>query len=318
MDFSNYDIAILMSTYNAEKYLSEQIESIIKQDTASWRLYIRDDGSTDKTCEIISRYAQNNERIIFINENSRQNLGVTRSFLWLLKNVSADFYMFCDQDDYWLSTKVRETLQEMLAQQYEDIPVLVHSDLEVVDANLELIASSFFERQGLPKNTVLTNLVVQNNVTGCTVMVNQKLKQSVAIVSDKVIIHDWWLALIATCLGKVVFVDKPLIKYRQHGNNVIGSSTVFSKFFSGYVQQIRDNLVALNEQNAEFKNIFESRLNDSQEKVLTVGSKFMKQSSISRYFSVKHAGIYKIGKVRNLLFYCLLLILPKYRGGNDD
>ena len=111
---SNENVAILMSTYNGEKYLEEQVKSIISQDYTDWHLYIRDDGSTDNTVNLIKKIARDNEKITFLNENKPKNLGVTGSFMDLLANTKAQYYMFSDQDDYWLPDKIKVTLEEML------------------------------------------------------------------------------------------------------------------------------------------------------------------------------------------------------------
>lgn len=318
MESQDFKIAILMSTYNAARYLAEQIDSILSQQYHSWTLYVRDDGSTDKTHQIIRDYVGRDSRIVFLNENQIVNFGVTKSFLTLLNSVKADFYMFCDQDDVWLPNKVSDTLAAMLEQQYDQIPILVHCDLQVVDSNLQQIDGSFFHRQGLPKQTSLQNLLIQNNVTGCTVMVNNKLKDLAYKTSDKVIIHDWWLALIAECFGKIVFVDRALIKYRQHSGNVIGSNTIVKKMFTGYVKQIHQALIAVMKQNAVFLTCFSGELTHDQEQAFKVGSTFLMQGAIERLSNVRRVGLFKVGKTRNFIFYCLLIVLPRVRGVNYD
>lgn len=98
-------VVILMSTYNGEEYLESQIKSILNQTYKKWQLYIRDDGSTDNTVNIIEKYCALDPRINFYNENSRNNVGVVHSFMELLENVEADYYMFSDQDDFWLKNR---------------------------------------------------------------------------------------------------------------------------------------------------------------------------------------------------------------------
>ncbi len=130
---SNENVAILMSTYNGEKYLEEQVKSIISQDYTDWHLYIRDDGSTDSTVNLIKKIARDNEKITFLNENKPKNLGVTGSFMDLLANTKAQYYMFSDQDDYWMEDKISATLRKMQASEIDHMPICVHSNLTVVD-----------------------------------------------------------------------------------------------------------------------------------------------------------------------------------------
>lgn len=211
-----------MSTYNGQDYLIEQIQSILNQTNHEWHLYIRDDGSSDKTCKIIQSFAQKYNCITFINDKNRENVGVVRSFMRLLQVIKADFYMFSDQDDVWLPNKVQITLNRMLQCHYQSLPVCVHTNLEVVDNSLKKYVSasrklvwSSFQR-----------LLFWNCVTGCTIMVNQKLKNMIKFKNmnyDNIYMHDWWIALIAAEFGEISFINKSTMLYRQHGNNVEGS-----------------------------------------------------------------------------------------------
>ena len=218
------EIAILMSTYNGEKYLAEQIQSIIRQDYSNWHLYIRDDGSTDNTIDLIKEWENKDTRITFLNRDVPENLGVTGSFMNLLKNTNADYYMFSDQDDYWMEDKVSATLEKMQNSEEGNLPICVHSNLTVVDNNLK--GNTLMNG---PKEhwTDFKSLLFSNCVTGCTMMINQPLKELIdfqKINSNRLYVHDWWLALIAAAFGKVVYLDRSTILYRQHQGNVIGSN----------------------------------------------------------------------------------------------
>lgn len=217
-------IAILMSTYNGEKYLAEQIQSIIRQDYSNWHLYIRDDGSTDNTINLIKEWENKDTRITFLNQDAPGNLGVTGSFMNLLENTNADYYMFSDQDDYWMKDKISVTLEKMQNSEEDNLPICVHSNLTVVDANLK--GKTLMNG---PKKywSDFKSLLFSNCVTGCTMMINQPLKELVdfqKINSNKLYMHDWWIALIAAAFGKVVYLNRSTILYRQHQGNVIGSS----------------------------------------------------------------------------------------------
>lgn len=215
----NDKIAILMSTYNGEKYLDEQIQSIINQSNKDWTLYIRDDGSSDGTIKIIEKYEHKYDNIVFFNKGSVTNVGVMNSFMSLLKATSADYYMFSDQDDVWLEDKISDSLQ--LLKKGGSGPICVFTDAEVVNSNLKPI-------RRLNGNNVWTDfdlLLFANSVTGCTMLFNDELKRIVQQSNfKKVYMHDWWIALIATKFGKLCYLNKATMLYRQHGNNVIGEN----------------------------------------------------------------------------------------------
>lgn len=227
-------VNILISTYNGASYLPEQLDSIIAQTHKSWDLYIRDDGSQDDTVQILQKYASRDNRIHFLLTDS-QRLGACASFAYLLEQcIDADYIMFCDQDDYWLPEKVQISLNTFLhlEEHYKDLPLLLHTDLQVVDSELKLLSKSFWEYQKLdPVRCKLNQLLVQNNVTGCTVMINKALRNLALPIPREAIMHDWWLALVASAFGKVSYVNEALILYRQHGRNDVGAT----KFGISYV-----------------------------------------------------------------------------------
>lgn len=214
-------IAVLMSTYNGERYLEEQIQSILDQSYHNWTLYIRDDGSTDRTEEIIRKYARQSDQVVYFNEGKVKNLGVVRSFMDLLEHTSADYYMFSDQDDVWLKDKLRDTAQQ--AEINEPGPVCVFTDLENVDQDLNPLQRA----NGDNVWTDFHQLLFANCVTGCTMLLNDDLKRQIKfndIDYQNVYMHDWWIALVAAAQGKLVYLNQATIFYRQHGDNVVGSA----------------------------------------------------------------------------------------------
>lgn len=226
-------IAILMSTYNGESYLADQIDSIINQSYLNWHLYIRDDGSNDKTCEIIRHYSSKCSKISFVNDGKVTNVGVIKSFMNLLRNIDADFYMFSDQDDVWKRDKVFNTLKFIKQFDYLTKPVCVYTNLQVVDNKLQgnepLLDYNWQD---------FLQLLFTNNAYGCTMMLNQRLKELVKFDSinySNVFMHDWWLMLIAAGFGEVGYLDEETILYRQHGNNQVGAS---SKTLLSYLNRI--------------------------------------------------------------------------------
>ncbi|HFI0233845.1 glycosyltransferase family 2 protein [Streptococcus suis] len=222
------NVNILMSTYNGQEFLAEQIRSIQAQTFTDWTLLIRDDGSKDKTREIIADFAQQDSRIHFINPDSTENLGVIKSFHALVQYQRADVYFFSDQDDVWLQDKLQVTLET--AQAYPaDQPLMVYTDLKVVDQDLQVMNESMIRSQSHHANTELVQELTENTVTGGTSMINHALAE-LWTVTDDILMHDWYLALLATAFGKLVYIDQPTELYRQHDNNVLGARTMDKRF----------------------------------------------------------------------------------------
>lgn len=224
----NQKIAILLATYNGEKYLTQQLESLLNQTYQNWILYIYDDGSTDLTLSIIDRYSAEYPQIIKLNDSEKRK-GACNGFLWMLNNVDSEYYMFCDQDDVWLENKVERTLIEMLKIENTtttSTPVIVHTDLAVVDENLQMISHShirFVNCIGLIGHEEC--YPVNNVVTGCTMLFNKKAKQVMPKPYSLTLMHDSWIMLgVLVNGGKVSFLDEQLILYRQHGKNTLGAS----------------------------------------------------------------------------------------------
>ena len=216
-------INIVMSTYNGEQFLAEQIDSIQQQTFKDWQLLIRDDGSSDQTPEIIKSFVAQDLRIVFINEHDRENFGVIKNFFTLIKHDKADYYFFSDQDDVWLEDKLETMLAA--ARQYPDqLPLMVYTDLCVVDQNLQVMNQSMIRSQSHHANTELVQELTENTVTGGVAMINHALAERWRTL-DNIIMHDWYLAVLATAIGKLVYIDQPGELYRQHDNNVLGART---------------------------------------------------------------------------------------------
>ncbi len=219
-------IAILMATYNGEKYLREQIDSILAQTSQQWTLYVHDDGSTDKTYDIIREYAQQHSNIYVLEYESQK--GATNNFLSLLRRVEANYYMFCDQDDVWLKEKVEISLNEMLGQEsaHPGKAVIVYTDLYVTDAALNITNGSFWQEICLHPEFIsnFNELAASTAITGCAMLFNQLAKNDVVFPATHATMHDAW---IAACTlknnGTIHPINKPLVYYRQHEANCIGA-----------------------------------------------------------------------------------------------
>ncbi|MBL4820059.1 MAG: glycosyltransferase family 2 protein [Gammaproteobacteria bacterium] len=228
-------IALLLPTYNGEKFLAEQLDSLVSQSYGNFIVVIRDDGSTDGTRKVIQRCRDDYPGLIYIVENDGRNLGASGSFSMLMQYVldhkqelglAQAYMMFCDQDDVWFQNKIELEMNAMAEAETvgTTFPVLVHSDLRVVSETREQIADSFVRYQGLfIDRTSFGQLLLSNLVTGCTALINEELALKSLPVSTSAVMHDWWLALIAAAFGKLVFLHQPLVEYRQHDFNSIGA-----------------------------------------------------------------------------------------------
>lgn len=221
---------ILLATYNGEKYIEEQILSIINQTYSNWRLIIRDDGSNDRTMNIIKHYKKIDKRIDILKDDN-DNIGSSLNFGILLQfayEKDFEIFFFCDQDDLWSKDKLEIQLGQIAKLERisgKDVPIMVYSDLVVIDSNLNLIDKSFMHYQGLAKEDKrLTNLLLtQNIVTGCAIAINRKLASIALPFPTDILMHDWWIALCCSLNGVVKFISKPLVFYRQHGENQVGA-----------------------------------------------------------------------------------------------
>lgn len=283
-------IAILLATYNGENYISEQIESILAQTEKDWVLYVHDDGSKDATQQILEKYAAAYPEQIIIVEGPATG-GAKTNFLYLFRQVEAPFYMCADQDDVWLSDKIELTKREMenLVREDEDKPCLVFTELSVVDGALNVIAERMSDYQGLDCKTLgFHRALIQNVVTGCTMMANRVLRDEMNKIEDyeNVLMHDWWALLVATRFGKVGFVETATILYRQHGNNGVGASHATS-----FVYKLKRML-----QGEEIK---KSLLN-TRKQAEAFALLYKEEADALAY---KYARLGELGKIKRLKFY---------------
>lgn len=223
-------VDILLATYNGEKYLKEQIESILNQTYKNIQIIISDDCSKDGTRDILKEYEKNNKIKIFYQE---KNLGYVKNFEFLLKQVENNIYMLSDQDDVWKEEKVEKTVEKLKKENLD----LVFGDLEVVDENLNTIHKSYNKYMHLD-NKIQKHLndyklqYLYNCMTGCTIASKKEWLDKILPLptNSKYMIHDYWLGLIISLNGKIGYLKEPYILYRQHGNNQVGISKASKKF----------------------------------------------------------------------------------------
>jgi glycosyltransferase involved in cell wall biosynthesis len=220
------NIAILMATFNGGDYLEEQIDSLLNQSYKDWTLYIHDDGSSDNTEEIIEKYASKYENIIQLKYNSTH--GSKDNFFSLLNSVDANYYFFCDQDDVWHKDKIMLSLSKMkeLEETNTDKPIIIHTDLFVVDSKLNIINDSFMHYTGIHTEFLNTfnECGAASFITGCTMLMNKKAKECIIYPANKATMHDAWITLCTIKANGIIFcIKKPLVYYRQHGSNLLGA-----------------------------------------------------------------------------------------------
>jgi glycosyltransferase involved in cell wall biosynthesis len=222
-------ICILIASYNGAAYIEQQIESLQAQTLNEWILLVRDDGSSDTTREKLRRLAEIDSRINIIDSDIVDRLGSTHNFGRLMLaglETNCHIFFFCDQDDVWEPDKLETQVAAFPSRGAESISLLVYSDLSVVDQKLELIHPSMTRFMSLDVDpaTPFTSLLSRNYVTGCAMACNRLLLERALPVPREAIMHDWWLALVAAGTGSIEFIDRPLLKYRQHQSNVIGAT----------------------------------------------------------------------------------------------
>jgi len=306
-DASDEIVDILLATHNNAKYLAALMESLITQSYDQWRILVRDDGSLDGTCDIISTYMHRfPERIVNI-KDTLGNLGASGNFARLLEESSAKYIMFCDADDLWLPDKIKLTILKMHAMENAfgvDIPLLVHTDLTVTDDSLEIIGRSFWRYQNInPHRDSINYLLMQNVVTGCTMMINRKLCNLVLPIPPDAIMHDWWIALVASLFGRLGFVAIPTIYYRQHESNVLGSRKWGTDFIlrrAIQVSHIRRQLVKNRLQAALLLERFGDKLASDNRKLLVIFSQLSNYSVLGRRYYLMKYRLFKNGIIRNL------------------
>lgn len=307
-------IAVLLSTYNGEKFLAEQLDSILNQSYDRFLVVVRDDGSSDGTIDILRKYRDANLDKFHLVKQDNVNRGASGSFSFLIEYALAKkielglgmaYMMFCDQDDIWYANKIENQVSAMLKAEQEAIgkedidpkvvssnimPILIHSDLQVVSEQNVAIASSFVKYQGLEvQRNRFQNLVVSNLVTGCTALINEALAEKAVPVPDNAIMHDWWMALVATAFGKLIFLDEPLVRYRQHGNNAIGAKefihpTLVSRSFWQriFARKTNEHLIEVAIQAAHFRQRFGKQLSRQQNMSLRISGIMKVRSGIGQ------------------------------------
>ena len=332
-------IQVLMSTYNGEKYLREQLDSILSQDCeelglAELSVIIRDDGSKDGTQKILQEYSEKYPgKLCWV---QGKNCGVIQSFFELLVNANtdADYFALADQDDYWMTDKLssgicaleeynngntKKNCDNLCAESSVSVgkPLLYCCRPKLVDAGLKELP---IDIKRPPVRTGFGNALIENVVTGCTVVMNKVLREMIAEeLPQFTTMHDRWLYLVASCFGAVIYDEEPHICYRQHGGNVMGTSNSRFAELKERLVRFRKRRTDISRQAAEFLRIFgnlskESLCSYSDEKrvreCLLMAEELVKgkHSFRKRVCLVRSNKLYRQRKNDNRVFKLLILL----------
>ncbi|MGZ3871969.1 MAG: glycosyltransferase family 2 protein [Mucilaginibacter sp.] len=214
-------ISVVIATYNGEKYLDQQIQSILRQTLQPAEIIVCDDCSTDGTVAILNKYSQQGLLSYMVNNTQ---LGVIDNFTKAVSLAAVDNYIsLSDQDDEWMPDKLEKSAALLKKSEDERLPCMVYTDLMLVDREGNIINRSFWNEMGEQEKYQhnLETLLFGQFVNGCTVVLNPPLRKMFKNIPNNARFHhDDWIALIAFAFGKAVNIKEPLVKYRQHGNNV--------------------------------------------------------------------------------------------------
>ena len=280
----NKKIDILMATYNGEKYLVEQLDSIINQTYHNWNLLIRDDNSTDKTLEIIQNYHKKDKRIKILKDN-KGNLGIVRNFEELLKSSESEFIMFSDQDDIWVENKLDVYLK--MIEKIKNKGFMIHSDAILFDKNKSnILKDTFISKKAINKG--LENVFFNYFVQGATILISKEIKNFILPFPKEVYLHDRYIHLISELFFERIFVNKALIYYRQHGDNQIGAKNTIRELLSKRYFDERDRqLIKI------IYNKYGSLLTEDKKKLIEEYFKItdIKKNRFNRFLNLKKSKI---------------------------
>lgn len=256
-------VQVILSSYNGERYIREQLDSILAQKEVEVQLLIRDDGSTDGTRTILTEYETrfNNITVMY-----GENVGVISSFFLLLEQVGNYPYIaLADQDDVWLDQKLKRAI-DLMEQKDEEKPIVYCSAQQLVDANLKLLPSSMTYPE---VKTKFGNALVENMCTGCTCVINQAMLQQLkGKVPNFTIMHDFWIYLVGTCFGTVIYDKESYILYRQHGANELGAASNRWDNYKRRIKNFKKYQGQLTKQAKELLRLYEIELPKEEKKLL--------------------------------------------------
>lgn len=290
------EVSILMCTYNGEKYLKEQLDSFSGQTFSDWDLLVSDDGSVDKTLEIIAKHSANQNHCVKFTQGP--GLGFASNFFHALRKSSSHsaYFAFSDQDDIWLPEKLQVAV-EWLSKQPKNIPIMYCGITELVDQDgFSYYPPRYF---GSARGNPLFSTALVQPISSGNTMVFNKCARDLLLMCEgtgKVPFHDWWTHIMVLGAGGRVFFDsKPHIKYRQHGNNTIGGEKGLKGYFSNLKnfcsKQFRNNVI----NNVDCLKLNQDLLSDSNRQILFQFNRALHGSLSSRYVALHRSGVRRQG-----------------------
>jgi len=308
-------IDIVLATYDGERFLGAQLDSIIAQTHSNWHLIVRDDGSNDGSTAIIERYRQLLPNRLTVLDDDVGTLGHAQNFARMLDVSTAPYVAFCDQDDIWLPHKLQQSLDELRRLERRSgpgTPSLVFSDSVVVDADLRTIDDSYWAHSGLHPADALEfgRMLCDNVVAGHTTMINAALREVALPIPPCVVLVDWWVAVLASAIGASSFITAPTVNYRQHGNNAIGARRVPGPNWDTglkFVRRLRAGPVARKRRYDQAEALsarVASTMNPDLLPPLEAFLELPRLGVIARVKQARHHGLLPRGFVRSCVFIC--------------
>ncbi len=310
------EVAILLATYNGERFLQEQLTSIFAQSYQDFTLYVADDASSDTTVEIVRKFQEKYPQRIHYTINDRR-VGFVKNFENLLEKTKEKYIFFCDQDDIWLPSKIEAELKAMkeAEQKFPNRPIMVHSDLSMIDENGVNVSNSYFSFRGytLKMHKDLGHILGPCGVIGNTMLINQHLRSRVLPFPSTLDAHDYWIAVVNELFGIRVTLNTPLVAYRIHQTNTSNSTHSLKKkkkFFSRDIQ-----LPNMHTKRKEFlPSLLPSIENEKDKKILQAYLRYLsfKENPMKLYWSLLHYSLIKRSTFFRIKLFVKMLWSNKY------
>ena len=300
----NLKVAIIVSTYNGEKYIKEQIESLIKQTYKNIDIYIRDDGSKDYTGSILENYSKKYSNIKLYKE---KNIGVVESFFCCLEKAinNADYFAFCDQDDIWHKDKIERAVSKIQSVT-SNKPILYFTEFNYCDEKMKFNSTSKMNKRGYS----FKNSLVECISSGNTMLFDKKMAEIILENrTEDICLHDWWVYMIATSLGIIIYDSEPSLEYRRTGNNVTPGGKGFLKLqlfrikkflFGDYFKNVKKQI-------KKFKACFYNKLSEDDKKMIDLFDidGYSIKTTLKKVF---YPSFFRQNLIDELLIRCMFLI----------
>lgn len=302
-------IDIILAAYNGEKFIGQQLLSLLAQTYKDWRCIIHDDGSTDRTLEIVRKFCVLDSRFLLV-EDSVQLKNPGKNFLHTLKYSASDFICFCDQDDVWLESKL-EKLFGAIKEKDNSIPQAVFSNAYLWNSNTNKIYGQ--ATLAFPRN-IESLLFLNCGIQGAAAIFNKRMRETLLVSLENIVMHDWYLTIAACTFGKIDYLNENLMLYRQHGNNVTGNAA--GSFLSKVKNFFRNNSPLIDKKHFEslvsFYTVWKSFLSEKDSKLIEEFIGSVSKNCVARFFMILGGNWNIYGSKMKLI---LKFFLRPYFGG---